>query len=496
MKEILEEKNIRSNFIYNAIFQVLILLLPFITTPYISRTLGADNIGVYSYSTSIVTYFTLIAALGTTTYGQRKIAYSRNDKEKLSYAFWNIFTFRLLMSGLAFFLYIIYIYFFESFNAINTIVSLNIFNVALDISWFFQGVEDFKNVVSKNIIIRITLFFGIFIFIKTSNDTWIYAIIMMTAQILGSLSMWIFLPKQICFVNEVHPFEDIKGIVLVFLPSIATQVYTVLDKSMIGWITNSSYENGCYEQSERIARLALTVVTSIGTVILPRVANLYNNNDLYKAKQYIYKSIRVVWLLSIPIMFGLIAVSSVFIPIFLGPGFDKAIILLCIFSVLVPVVSLAYIIGLSYLVSTGQQNVYTFAVTASAIFNFILNYFLISKIGALGAAISSILAEILGLSIQIVYCIKKDQLEFSGIFGNSLKYFISGIIMFIIVDLLKIVFYEGIFSLFVLIFSGILIYFFCLFILNDDFFISNIKLVSNKIRRIYNRVVKNHNFSR
>ena len=429
--------SVKKNFIYNSAFQVLVLIVPFVTTPYVSRILGADNIGKYSYASAMVTYFTLLAALGSTIYGQRKIAYYRDDKETMSRAFWNIFIFRCIMSMGSLFLYIIYVFVFEGFNLINLIIAISIFNVAFDISWFYQGIEDFKSVVIRNLIVRLVCLSGIFIFIKDPNDTWKYVLILMLAQIMGSLSMWRGMPRYIQVVKKLKPFDGFKDICLIFLPSIATQVYTVLDKSMIGWITGSDYANGCYEQSERIARLALTVVTSIGTVVLPRVANLFQNDNLSEAKRYVYQAFQVVWLLAIPIMFGLMSVSSVFIPLFLGTGFDDAIGLLCIFSVLVLVVSLAYVVGISYLIPTKQQNIYTIAVTISAVVNFCINLIMIPQIGVYGAAIASVIAETVGVAIQMIYCIIKKQLKVKLIFGSCWKYLLSGIIMYFVVQNLK-----------------------------------------------------------
>lgn len=154
------------------------------------RVLGADNIGKYSYASAMVTYFTLLAALGSTIYGQRKIAYYRDNKEEMSQVFWNTF-FLPLRYEFNFIHLIFYICnFFEGLNLINIIIALSILNVTFDISWFYQGIEDFKSVVIRNLIVRIICLSGIFIFIKTANDTWKYVLILMLAQILGSLSMW------------------------------------------------------------------------------------------------------------------------------------------------------------------------------------------------------------------------------------------------------------------------------------------------------------------
>ncbi len=479
--------SVKRNFIYNSVFQVLILLVPFITTPYVSRVLGSENIGKYSYAAAMVTYFNQLAVLGSSIYGQRKIAYYRDDKEEMSRVFWNTFCLRCVMSLVSLVLYTLYAAFLEGLNPINIIIALSLFNVAIDISWFYQGIENFKRVVIGNLIVRLVCLCGIFIFVKTSHDTWKYVLILMLAQVLGSLSMWRIIPRYVCWVKKINPFEGFKDILLIFLPSIAIQIYTVLDKSMIGWITGSNYANGCYEQSERIARLAMTVVTSIGTVVMPRIANLFQKDYLDKAKKYVYQAFQVVWMLAIPIMFGLMGVSSVFIPLFLGDGFSDAIGLLRIFSVLILPVSLAYVVGISYLIPTKQQNVYTFAVTIAAIVNFCMNLFLIVKIGAFGAAIASVVAETVATTIQIIYCIAKKQLKAKNIFTPCWKYAISGIVMFIIVEAVKIKFSAGILALCLLITVGVVTYAVALLLLRDRFFIDNIVMILKKIKIIPNK---------
>lgn len=138
------KKSVRINFIYNTIFQILIYSIPLITTPYVSRVLGAEHIGQYSYAMSIVSYFTLFATLGSTMYGQRIVAYNRNDKWKLSTVFWDTFAFRIITTMISSVLYIAYLRFYAyPFSFLEIVVILNIYNVAIDITWFFQGLEDF-----------------------------------------------------------------------------------------------------------------------------------------------------------------------------------------------------------------------------------------------------------------------------------------------------------------------------------------------------------------
>ena len=477
----MEQKvSIKKNYIWNTSYQVLTLIVPLITAPYLSRVLRVDGNGIYSYTHSITAYFVLFAVLGTGIFGQRNIAYMRSNKEMLSRAFWELFILRLVTSSIALLAYGIFMGFNEQYRIIYLILTMNIINVILDIAWFYQGIEDFKRIVIRNLIVRLCHTLFIFIFVKEPSDLWLYTASVVGFTALGNLSMWTYLPKYICKIGSINPFRNIKDILLLFLPTIATQVYVIMDKSMIGWITNSTYQNGCYEQAEKIARMALTVVTSVAMVVLPRVANLFKEGRTDNAKEYIYKGYRFTLMLSIPIMCGIIGVSNVFVPVFFGDGYDMTKILLPIFSVLVVAVSLAYITGYSYLISTEQQNIYTMSVTISAGCNLAANLMLIPNLGAIGAAIASVSAEIIGVTIQIVYCCVTKQLEFGRIFRSVWKYILSGILMLISLLITQSMIDATLIGLIVLILIGVGCYFIFLLFLKDEFFIKNLKGVLNK----------------
>jgi O-antigen/teichoic acid export membrane protein len=340
--------------------------------------LQPEGVGLYSYASSIVSYFTLVAILGTATFGQRAISYAQKDIEERSRAFWEVFLLRLITSSITLVAYGIFIIFFLKENQlIYIILALNIINIVFDVSWFFQGIEEFGKIAIRNVIIKILNIVAIYLFVKKDSDILKYALIMVGFTVLGNISLWVSLPKFLCKVKGIKPFKDLKTVIELFIPTIAVQVYNILDKSMIGWFTDGYSENGYYEQAEKIAKMTLTVVTSLGTVITPRISRHFQEGEHDKIKYYLYKSFRFVWMSSIPIMFGLIIISNTFIPIFLGDGYEKCILLLDIFSLLVVFIGLNNIIAYQYLIPVGKQNIFTLMVTIGAIINFLLNIVLI-----------------------------------------------------------------------------------------------------------------------
>ncbi len=451
-------KSIKKNYVFNTTYQIIALIIPLITTPYLSRVLGSNSVGDYSYANAMATYFVLLSIFGTTTFGQRVISYNREDTETMRVSFWNNVFLRTLFSVSSLFFYYVYLSASKSINPLTLSLGILIIDTMFDISWFYQGREEFLGILIKNTIIKLLTLISVFVFVKTSNDTWIYALILSSSTIIGSFSLWFGAFKMVGAPKIKRPFSSVKDIALIFLPTISIQVYAILDKSMIGWITNSSYENGCYELSERIVRMAITLVTSIGVVLLPRIAYLFKSNEKEQLRYYMEKAFSFVWFLSLPMVFGIFSISNLFVPLFLGDGYDKSSILLPILSPMIIFVGLSYVVGIAYLISTKQQNVYTIAVTIAAFVNLLLNIPLIIFFSSIGAAIATVLAEMTGCIIQLVYCIGKKQLSFKSVFRNFLKPFFASSIMLIALLVLEHFMPSSILTLVLIIFIGVLIY--------------------------------------
>lgn len=483
----MKQKSLKKNYIYNVCYQILILLIPFITTPYLSRVLGVEGVGLNSYANAMISYFTLFACLGTGTYGQRTISYVQDDKEKRSRAFFEIFLFRVTMVIITLVFYGIYLINVKDNFIIYLILGLNLVNVIFDITWFFQGLEEFQKTVMRNAVMKLLNVVFIFVFIKDADDLIIYILGTVLLSFIGSLSLWGYLPKYICKVKNIKPFRDVKGIIKLFIPTIAVQVYTILDKSMLGSFTNNYLENGYYEQAEKIYRICLTLVTSLGTVMIPRIGKTFKEGNIKKVNEYMYGSYSFIWLLSIPIMFGLIAISDIFVPIFFGDGYEKISIILPILSVLVVIIGLSNVNGLQYFVPLGKENIYTLTVVMGALVNFILNLILIPRFYSIGACIASVIAEFCVTTVGFVYIYISKQLSLRQILKSSVKYFISGIVMFAVVLFIKYFISDGIYDLVLLIFSGCIIYVGMLFLLKDKFFL---KLFNQGIEIIRKRTKK------
>ena len=426
------KKSITKNYIYNMVYQVLILVLPLVTTPYLSRVLGAEGIGIYSYTYAIVTYFILFGSLGVAMYGQREIAYAQENVEERKRVFIEIVLFRFVTIFVS---SIIYYFFFirgEAYQIYYQILLLELIAAAFDISWFFQGMEEFKRTVTRNVLVRVCSVSAVFLFVKNKEDLALFTLIYSIGDLLGNLSLWLYLPKYIkgVKVTNINTFRHIWPIILLFIPQIANQIYKILDTTMIGNLVQDKAETGYYEQGQKVIRLLLTVVTSLGVVMVPRMASTFASGDKKQIQSYLKMSFRFVFFLAFPIMFGIISISEAFVPVFFGAGYDKVVVLINIISPILLLMGVANVLGTQYLLPTKHQKEYTISVAIGVVFNFIANYILITKYASIGASIATVLSELLVVIIQYQYM--KKEVPFKELLSLAWKYFLAGILMFVV----------------------------------------------------------------
>lgn len=484
-----KKKSVTANYLFNTAYQILILIVPLITTPYISRILGAEGIGVYSYTYSVVSYFLIVAAMGTTTYGQRTIAYYQDDEYKRSCKFFEILLFRIISTSICCIIYILYLLTpFCKYNKIAWLQIIYLVAIAFDISWLFQGLEDFKKIVLRNTIAKIFNIVLILTMVTQKTDIDKYTLILAGMTFVANISVWPYVPKAIRRVNisDIKPFRNTKEILLLFIPTIAIQVNAVLDKTMIGEFAINAAENGYYEQTEKVVRMALAVVTSLGTVMIPRIAKLYHDKKSKQMQQYIEKSYQFVWLIGVPIMLGLIAITDVFVPVFYGDGYNRIKILLPIYSISVIPVALSNVTGCQFLIPTKRQNVYSAAVLSSTLVNIVLNATLIPTFLANGAAIASVIAECVGCLVMLVYVYVRKFVEVKKVFLISIKKWLAGILMLVCVKASGQTCRASVKDLVLMILEGGVVYFIALLIFKDDFFCTNVSIIVKKMKSMLN----------
>lgn len=476
----MSKKSIQVNYIYNALYQILLLITPLVTSPYLARVLGADGVGTSSYIESIASYFVLFATMGITTFGQREISYVQESYEKRTVIFWetkllNVFT--SLIAILA------YMFFATRQNNWQLYVAIvfNLLAVLADISWFFQGIEEFGKIVGRNAFFKFLNILFIFTIIKNKNDLVWYMLGHSINLFLCNASLWTYLPKYIGkpVWSKLKPMRHFKVVISLFVPTVAIQIYTVFDKTMIGMITKDAFENGYYEQAMRIIRIILMVVTSLGTVVIPRIGFYFQKKEMKQVEALMYQSYRFIWFIGVPLCLGLVGVASNFVPWFLGEGYDKVIPLLHILGFTILAIGISNVTGIQYLVPTNRQNILTKTVLIGAGINFVLNLLLIPSLKSIGAAIASLIAETVITIVQLFYVRKEFSIR--KIVISSLHYVIAGSIMLLTVGIMRNKIKSSVLNTVILVLIGIMVYFMSLVALHDEFLIHNMQKLICKI---------------
>lgn len=428
--------SIKKNFIYNLSYQILIMILPFITTPYISRVIGPEGVGIQSYTYSIANYFVLFAMLGVNNHGNRSIAMVKNNKEKLQRTFVSIYSVQFIMSAIMIVLYSIYIIFIAKENKIIFIIqAIYIISALLDINWFFFGMEQFKLTVIRNTVIKLISVVSIFVFVRNSNDLYLYSLILALGSLISQFILWKYLSKYISFVkvSKEEILVQIKPILILFIPVIAISIYKIMDKIMLGSMSSMT-QVGFFENSEKIMSIPLGVITALGTVMLPKMSNLYASGNEDEGNKYIGLSLEFVMFISVGAMFGLIGVSPILMPIFLGDKFIECVNIVAIMSITIVFLAWANVVRTQYLIPKKKDKIYITSTIIGAVINLVINILLIKKYGAIGATIGTVFAEA-SVCIYQSIMIRRD-LNMSLYLKKVLFYILPGIIMCVSIRIL------------------------------------------------------------
>lgn len=427
--------SIKKNFIYNSLYQLLVIVVPLITTPYLSRILGATGIGEYSYAFSVSSYFVMFIMLGLNNYGNREVAKCRDNVNELSRIFWSIYAMQLVMGILVVSAYIVYIMSVKD-RILPVILGIYVLSGCFDVNWFCFGIEQFKFIAIRNTIIKLISTILIFVFVKTSRDVGGYCLIISLGQLLGALVVW---PKLIRHINFYKPTikeirRHIKPNLFLFMTVVAVSLFKIMDKIMLGIITTAE-QVGFYEVAEKIIAIPTVFITSLGTVMLPRMSNLAGKGKTEENRLLYASAIFAMFMVS-SLCFGIMGVSKTFVPFFYGQGYDICIVLYLILLPSCLFLGLANVVRTQYLLPHNMDKEYVVSAFLGAFVNILINLCLIPKWGAIGAAIGTLVAEITVCVYQCYMC--RKGIQFFIIIRKSLIFVIDGIIMFLILFNLKI----------------------------------------------------------
>ncbi len=425
--------NVKKNFVLTLSYNLLNILIPFVSTPYIARVLGAEKIGVFSYSYSVASYFVIFIMLGLNNYGNRTIAGVRDDRNKLTKTFWDIYYMQSVLSVLAIMIYLIYVGMAADDKLIAGILGLYVISAGFDITWFFFGIEDFQFAVIRNLVIKVLDLICIFLWVKTVNDLWLYTVIISLGFLCSQLFLWSKIRKyvDVSRPNLKDSIQHLKPNIVLFIPVIAISVYNMMDKIMLGNICSKS-QVGYYDNAEKIINIPQVAVTSLGTAMLPRITNMMIKGNEEGTIAYLRKSIVFSSAISSACTFGIVSVAPEFVSVFLGKGYEECITLIyCLMPMLI-FKAFANVMRTQYLIPRKKDKVFVTSVCAGAIINFLLNLIFIPKIQAVGACIATVCAEASVCIYQMYHVMKEQQLGENIL--QAIFFQVIGIIMYIVLQ--------------------------------------------------------------
>ncbi len=459
---------ITRNYLYNAAYQLLVILTPIITAPYLARVLGADQLGIYGYVNSSGNIITTCSLLGIFAYGNRQTAYVRDNKQELTETFWEIEFTRLLLGIFGTAVYVLYTLINKDFRLFFILYYPYILAQFIDCTWVYVGLEDMRPAVIKNFVTRVLNVIGIFVLVKKKEDLWIYILLLALTALTTNIAAYSQLGKYIgrpC--GNIRRFTaHIRSSIFLFLPQVAALFYLQVDKVMLQWITGASNQVSFYDHAEKLINIPLSLISVMSTVMMPRIANEFKNNNREQIEILLNKAGRFALFAAFPMMFGLACIAGQFIPWYLGAEFAPVASAMVVLSPIVILNSLSGISGQQYFTATNQIKILMRAYVSAAVLNVIVNAILIPGHGYMGAAVATVGSSLVSTVLQYFYL--NRQVKVTGLIKCSLRYLAASAAMAICIYLTTRRMPAGVRTTAVQIVIGIAVYMFLMMLIKDQ----------------------------
>lgn len=428
--------SVRTNFILSSAYQILNIITPIITTPFLSRVIGAEGNGVFSYTQSVANYFILFAILGMSSYGVRTVAECGDDRLRRSSVFWNAFAMNCVIGVVVLAAYCAYVSFFSGDYALYYwIWGLWVLGSIFDVSWLFFGTQDFLMPTARNFVTKIGSVAVILLFVRNPGDVWIYVLAIAGGSFANSLLIWPFVGKHVDLVKPTwsRMFSHLRPNLVLFIPVIAVSFYTLLDRIMLGSMT-SAEEVGYFDYAEKISKMPMAIITALGSAVLPRMTQIVAAGEMDYGKKLISITMRFMLICAFALCFGIIGVAEVFCPFFFGEGFDRCAPLMCVIAFVIPTICITNVIGNQFLLPCHRDSEYTASLIAGAAVNVVMNLLLIPRLGAMGAAVATVSSEIAVLAVQA--CQVRCDLDLRSYAAHAAPFLLFALLMAMMVWLI------------------------------------------------------------
>lgn len=395
--------SLKKNVVYNFGYQLLVLALPLVTAPYLSRVIGAEGIGIYSYSYSVATYFVYFVMLGLNNYGNRTVAAVQHDRETRTRVFWSIYAMQVTCFVVVGAVYVLYAFLLAADRTVALLQGLYVLSSLFDINWFFFGMELFKISVLRNAVVKLSTTLLVFIFVRGPEDVGAYVALMCGGTLVSQLVLWPFLRRYVglCSVRPADVLPHVRPNLVLFVSVLAVSVYNVLSRILLGALAGDA-PVGFFDNAAKLEGVPVALVGAVGTVMLPRTSALLASGDVGEASRHTERTLRAVMAFTCLAAFGIPAVAAPFVEVFYGPGFQQSAECLSVLVAAVPLLGFGNVVRTQYLIPSGRDTVYVVSAVCGAVASLSLNLLLIPRMGAVGAAFASVGAEAAVLTYQLV----------------------------------------------------------------------------------------------
>lgn len=480
-------QSIKINFFYNALRIISSAVIGLIMMRYVNNVLGAENFGKVEFVNTIINYFLLFSALGIPIYGIREIAKNKDSDLNRIKTLVELLIILFITTIISYIVLVIVLFSVEgiaSYKEILILMSSMIFLTNIGAEWYYQGIENQKDITIRFLIIRLLTLLLMFFLVKSRQDFFWYAFIIVLNVCGANFLNFIFLIKTIEFklipsLKDLNLKRHLRPILTIFVATISINIYLQLDILMIGSLIGDRYV-GYYSVSNKLLRIVISFITIIGTVLLPRLTALYSSDfDLYKI--YLKKAFELILIISIPCSLTFYFYANNIIMLLSGKDFIPAIITLKILSPLCVIVGMAYFLGYLILYVQNKEKIYTKAVVASAIFSVSLNYWMIIYFKQDGAAIVAVLAELIAIIYMCIYA-RKFVFELNIFDKNLIKIIVSTFVYGMLIYVSKRIEDQNIFIILIFLFGCVFTYGGVLYIIKENNILAIKSLIIEKLR--------------
>ena len=442
---LLRPDSAKKNFVFQLFYNIVILVIPLIVSPYLTRTMGSTSLGVYSYTYSIAYYFVVFAMLGINKHGQRIIAQRRSDLLSLRRTFWSLYVIHFAASMISLAVYLIYVLVFCSSDVtVAYVQAIYVFSAAIDITWLFYGLEKFKLVSVRNACIKLLETVCVFVFVKDPSDVIIYTLIMSASVCLGQIIM---MPQVIAAIpparfSKRDLLEHIRPLFTLFAAVIAVALYTVFDKTLLGLLVSKDAV-AFYEYSDKIVKIPRTFIGIVGTVLFPSACRYAAEGNYKSLNRNFNNCMLVTCFIGFASCFGLAAVAPLFAVLYYGEAFSVCGSVMIGMCPIILIIGFGETIRQSYIYPLKKDMAMVRILSVNAVVNLVLSALLMPVLGIYGAVIGTICAEMVGL-ISVIW-VSREYLSLRDFLRNVIPFAVIGVLMYMCIRFVA-RFYDGTFT--------------------------------------------------